>query len=508
MKTLSLAVLALLLLSCSATKQANKGNKDDGKIRVTIIQLNDVYEIAPLGGGLYGGMSRVAHVRDSLLALNPNTFTVMAGDFLNPSLIGTLKLDNERIYGKQMIEVMNATGVDLATFGNHEFDIGLEALQQRLNESNFYWSSANVKAVKEGGYAPFNIQKDIGTLPVNESHIATFSDADGTQINVGFASVTINSNPQDFVFYEDVNTAMTRALANLKPQTDFVLGLTHLTIAQDKNLAAAFPDLRFIMGGHEHNSMLVIQGNTTIAKADANAKTIYIHHLEFDKNNGGLTINSTLFPIDNTVADQPKTLAIVNKWQDILQTKVKEVIANPNKVIYTATTPLDGTDSASRSVQTNLGGIITQGMANAFNPKVDAAIVNGGSIRIDDQLSGDITSMDVFRVLPFGGSILKVDITGALLIDVLDYSLTKRGTGAYLQRYNLERNANGVWVIGQSPIDSEATYKVAFSDFLLRGFDIPFLTVKNPGILGVYEPSKTELAYDIRKAVIYYLERN
>ena len=38
------------------------------------------------------------------------------------------------------------------------------------------------------------------------------------------------------------------------------------------------------------------------------------------------------------------------------------------------------------------------------NCYVFSSIVNGGSIRIDDQLVGDINSVDAFRVLPFGGA--------------------------------------------------------------------------------------------------------
>ncbi len=69
------------------------------------------------------GWQWVAHVVDSIRELEPNTYLFMAGDF-NPSLVGTIKYNGERIYGKQMVEVMNAMGFELATFGNHEFDIG------------------------------------------------------------------------------------------------------------------------------------------------------------------------------------------------------------------------------------------------------------------------------------------------------------------------------------------------------------------------------------------------
>ena len=98
-------------------------NKDDGKIDFTFLQVNDVYEIAPIQGGKFGGMARVETVHQDLLKENPNIMLVMAGDFLNPSLLGTIKVDGERLRGKQMVEVMNAMNFDLVAFGNHEFDL-------------------------------------------------------------------------------------------------------------------------------------------------------------------------------------------------------------------------------------------------------------------------------------------------------------------------------------------------------------------------------------------------
>jgi len=136
-----------LLLSCNTTKQAVNDGKtvDDGKISFTFLQVNDVYEIAPLAGGKEGGLARVATLKKDLLKENPNTFTFMAGDFLSPSLLGTIKYKGKRIRGQQMIETMNAVGFDLAVFGNHEFDLSKDELQQRLNESEFAWTSANVR---------------------------------------------------------------------------------------------------------------------------------------------------------------------------------------------------------------------------------------------------------------------------------------------------------------------------------------------------------------------------
>lgn len=507
MRKLGFLFLLITLVACRGTKDIASTPKDDGQISFVIIQLNDVYEIAPLGGGKYGGMARVAHIKDSIQAINPNTYMVMAGDFLNPSLIGTMKLDGERINGKQMIEVMNAMGMDLTTFGNHEFDVGREALQKRINESEFAWTVANVLEDRgEGNTAPFKVNRDIGNIPVKPYHIWSMSDADGTRLKIGFVSVCIDSNPQDFVKYQEVIPSMEKALSTVKPLSDLQLGLTHLTIAQDKRVAARFPELKLIMGGHEHNNMLVPASGINIAKADANAKTIYVHSFTYNKTTDQLQIDSQLVPVDDKIASAADTQAVVDKWQEILEAKLKEVVADPYEVIYKATTPLDGTDSASRGVQTNLGGIITEAMAKSFEQPAQAGLVNGGSIRIDDQIAGDVTSLDIFRVLPFGGYVVKVDMTGALLVKTLDYGKSKNGTGAYLQRYNLDQNQAGDWVIGGAEIDPEGVYKIALSDFLLLGYDIPFLKEDNPEILGIYKPDQNETAGDVRRAVINFIK--
>ena len=493
-------ITSLLLFGCKEDPTKNE-------ITFKFIQLNDVYEIASLSGGEYGGLDRVAHVRDSIIKENPNTYMFMAGDFLNPSLLGTIKVDGERLNGKHMVDVMNAMNFELVAFGNHEFDLKEKDLQKRLNESNFNWLSSNILHVKDSVKVPFTIQKETDTIEIPKTHIITVKDENGQEVRIGFLSVTLPSNPKDYVYYGDIYSEAEKAYNSLKNEVDLVMGLTHIEIEQDSELAKKLPEIPFIMGGHEHNSMLVEVGNTRIVKADANAKTIYIHTFTYNTKTKKLNIDSKLFPIDKRIASQPEVEAKVKAWNAILDNKIKEVIDNPNEVIFTSEDPLDGTDSASRSIQTNLGDVITEAMAWSYNNEVDAAIVNGGSIRVDDMLPKSITSMDIFRALPFGGGILKVDLKGSLLTKVLDYGKSKRGTGAYLQRYNVSVDADtGVWLIGGEKIIGNKTYTVAFSDFLLKGYDIPFLTPDNKDIANIYTPVSEDNAYDIRKAIILFLK--
>ncbi|WP_343330019.1 bifunctional metallophosphatase/5'-nucleotidase [Polaribacter staleyi] len=486
----------LFLASCS---------KDDQKIDFTFLQLNDVYEIAPIQGGEYGGMARVETVHKELLQENPNTMLFMAGDFLNPSLLGTIKVAGERVRGRQMVEVMNAMNFDLVAFGNHEFDVSQQDLQKRLNESNFPWISANVKQKTKEAAIPFYKEVNGHKEHVGETFIKEFSDADGTKIKVGFISVCIPSNPKEFVEYGNMFVKARSSYAAIKDAVDVVFGLTHVKINNDKRIAELIPDLPLIMGGHEHTNSYDTIGNVRIAKADANAKTVYVHRVSYDKKTKQTTVKSELKEINATIKSDEKVAKIVSKWQTILTSKIKEVITNPAEVIFEAKIPLDGRDTPIRSTQTNLGQLITKAMSFGFNDEVDCALVNGGSIRIDDQLSGHITAVDIFRVLPYGGAILKVKIKGRLLKRVLDYGVLAAGTGAYLQRYNAEKVGEN-WMIKNQELDINKTYTVAFSDYLLKGFDIPFLSEENKEVLSIYSPKSEELNFDIRKAVISYLK--
>ena len=480
-------------------------SKEDGKIDFTFLQLNDVYEIAPIQGGAYGGMARVESVHKELLNENPNTMLFLAGDFLNPSLLGSIKVDGERVRGKQMVEVMNAMNFDLVAFGNHEFDVSQKDLQNRLNESNFPWISANIKLKTDQGTLPFYKERNGQKESVGETFIKEFSDEDGTKIKIGFVSVCIPSNPKDFVEYDNMFEKVSASYDAIKDHVDVVFGLTHVTLADDKKIAKLLPNIPLIMGGHEHTHSNDFVGNVQISKADANAKTVYIHKISYDKNTKATSVTSELKEINASIKVDERVGGIVKKWQTILVAQIKNVIQYPDEVIFDAKTPLDGRDTPIRSVQTNLGQVITKAMSFAFNDKVDCALVNGGSIRIDDQLSGPVSAVDIFRVLPYGGGVLKVGIKGRLLKRVLNYGIAAQGKGAYLQRFNAHKIDNQ-WMIKNKVLNLNKIYTVAFSDYLLKGLDIPFLTTNNKDITSVIPPKNNDLTFDIRKVVINYLK--
>lgn len=479
---------------------------DSDMVSVKIVQMNDVYEIDALNGGKNGGLARVAFIRDSIKKENPNTYLFLAGDFLSPSLIGTLKVDGERLQGKQMVDVLNALNTDLVTFGNHEFDLKEGELQKRLNESTFKWTSANVRHVTNGLQNPFEVRNQTGSMPVSEYEIFTARNKYGKEATIGVFGVTLPSNPKDYVFYGDIYKEAVRSYELARNNSDFVVGLTHVALAEDREIARQIPDLRLIMGGHEHNHMLETEGNTKIAKADANAVSLYVHTLNYNMRTKDLSLASQLMMVGPQNGSDPKIEMLVKKWNTILDENLRTVIDNPNEVIYRTGIPWDGTDTSSRSVQTNLGEIIAKSMIYAYDNKPEAALLNGGGIRIDDKLTGDISGKDIFRVLPFGGQIFSVTLTGGLLTDVLNYGQKAAGTGAYLQRAYIAQGDSGEWLINGTPISKDKDYTVAMNDFLLMGLDIPFLTEKNPGIKKIEKPAENALAFDVRKAVVKYVK--
>ena len=487
---------ALVILSCSL---------DDGKISFTLLQLNDVYEISSIQGGNFGGMARVETIHKELLKENENTMLVMAGDFLNPSLLGGMKLNGVKIRGKQMIEVMNAMNFDLAAFGNHEFDLSKKDLQARMDESNFPWISSNIFNRTKDSIKLFYQEINGLKTPIKGSFIKEISDKDGTQLKIGFISVCIPSNPKDYVLYKEMFSSIKKEYEIIKNEVDVVIGLTHVKIEHDREIARLLPNIPLIMGGHEHDNKNEMIGNVKITKADANAKTAYIHTINFNKKTKETSISSLLKTIDTSIVDDKKVKVVVDKWVEVMNSQISKIVENPYEIIYHTKIPLEGRDIPIRSKQTNLGQMIAASMAYSYNNEVDCSIVNGGSIRIDDQLVGDINSVDAFRVLPFGGAVLKVKIKGSLLNKVLEYGNNAAGSGAYLQRSSIEMN-DTLFTIDNSTINPSKIYTIAISDYLMKGFDIPFLTPNHPDVISVYTPNLSETSSDIRKGMILYLK--
>ncbi len=496
--------------TAAAPEVVNMG--EDWPVNFTILQMNDVYEISPLEQGRVGGMARVAALREQLLQENDNVLTVLAGDFVSPSLLGTLKYQGQPIKGRQMVDVMNELGVNLVAFGNHEFDIKEGELQQRLNESYFEWLGTNVMHRNGNRIEPFYKEIEGHKVYLPETYIwEVTNERNSKTLKVGFYSALLNDNQAPYVYYEDPYQEATKAfLELLAQQCDVIIGLTHLELAQDLKVAALLPKTALIMGGHEHENHIDTVGNVIITKADANAKTVWVHRFTWFPDTKFVELNSELVPITPATGEDPHVAAVVEKWNRVQQEQIAVVFDDPNEVIYKAVQPLDGREKSIRSMQTNFGSIIATAMAAAARKPVDCAFFNGGSIRLDDQLWGDVTPVDIFRALPFGGSICELELKGSILKKALEAGLENTGTGGYLQWYNIQFDEQSKsWKIGGQQLDERKTYRIATSEYVFEGKEVRLEFFNKENFISWDLPKEDDakdLRADIRRVVVAYLK--
>ncbi len=497
------AALLLSLSSCSVFRNT-ANTKDDQKITVSLLQINDVYEIAPLSGGKEGGMARVAALKKQLLQKNANTLLVVAGDFLSPSVYNSLPYMGKPIRGKQMVEAMNAAEMDIAIFGNHEFDIKEGELQERINESDFRWVSSNAFHNINGVIRPFTKNGE----PLSEAFLMDLKDADGTTATIGFFGIVLPFNKADYVSYTDALTAAKEMYTLLSKDADAVVAITHQSMQDDEKLARELPGLAAIFGGHEHDGRFARVGNVPITKALANARSAYVVNLLVNKKTKRTKTETELIIVNEKIPLDSATNAVVEKWNDIAEKNYSSLGFDAKKVVIKNGDPLDGRETEVRRHPTNLTKLIVSAIQQAA-PKADVILVNGGSIRVDDILYPPITQYDILRTLPFGGGIKEADVKGSLLLKVLEAGRRNINIGGFLQyNDNLKFDAgSSQWLLNNLPIDPAKSYRIAVTDFLFTGKEanLDFLNPQNPEVFKVYD-STTPAMSDIRMAIVQYLE--
>lgn len=469
------------------------------KDTLCLLQINDIYEIAPLQGGRTGGIARIATVIDEHRKRYPTTVLV-AGDFLSPSLMGTAVVDKERLSGKQMIDLFNKIGVDIVTFGNHEFDIGEAPLQKRIDESNFQWVSGNVR--RDDG-SPFFKNRHDGKQSF-PSYLRI--EAPNGKFSVGLFSLTLPSNRPPYTKFLPYADALRETVPQELSKREMLAGITHLSLQEDMDILQQNPRIRLVMGGHEHENIYKEIGQGRITKADANGKTIY-RHLIWRQGRRSFGIQSTLLPIDVTIAAKPEVTAAVKAWEEKAYTSFRNAGFEPSRMVVTVTDTLNGLENSIRYRQNSLGKAVTQGLM--MGGKADASIINSGSVRIDDIVTGSLTELDVIRIMPFGGRVVELTLKGDLILRILQGNEGRQGLGGYLQLHKrFTQSATGTWDLNGKPIEPGQTYRIRTIEYLAEGKEngLEFFNAKDPSFLRsepVMDANGKPL--DIRMGLMEYL---
>ena len=113
----TILLVALLLGRIPAIAQPQTIDTSD----IVILYDNDVH-------GAVEGYPLMASLRDQMRQLTPNVTLVSCGDYLSGTPYGTVSS------GSYLVRLMNAVGYDYVTLGNHEFDFGMQTLQQRVSQ--------------------------------------------------------------------------------------------------------------------------------------------------------------------------------------------------------------------------------------------------------------------------------------------------------------------------------------------------------------------------------------
>jgi 5'-nucleotidase len=255
-----------------------------------------------------------------------------------------------------------------------------------------------------------------------------------------------------------------------------VIGLTHLFMRQDKQLAKC-AQFDLILGGHEHTLLQSSANGTPIFKMTADARELGRFDLNFDKQTKKLaSIDWETIPVTDKIADAPEFAAVFDKYKDLLH-KLAEPVGRTGET-------LDALSLSSRTKETNVGNFIADAYRNAA--KSDVALVNGGSIRADLIYNpGVLTKRDVLSILPFNNPIVKVEISGKTLRETLEHGVARSAEdnepGRFPQisgmtfKFDTTRPAGNRLteiLVGGKPLDEKKTYTLATSDFLVsRGGD-------------------------------------
>jgi 5'-nucleotidase len=182
-----------------------------------------------------------------------------------------------------------------------------------------------------------------------------------------------------------------------------------------------------------------------------------------------------IIPVNRTIPDAPEFAPVVAKYQDLLEKLSVKVGAT--------SVPLDALSLSSRTKETNVGNFIADAYRSVTG--ADIGFVNGGSIRADLLYNpGPLTKRDVLSILPFNNPIVKIEISGKTLMEVLEHGVARSrednepGRFPQVSGVNFKFDTNKLpgqriveATVNAKPIDPNAKYTIATSNFLVGGGD-------------------------------------
>lgn len=401
-----------------------------------------------------GGFPRLQTLVDEMRADTPNFLLLHAGDAVQGTLYFTL------FGGAPEFDFLNRLGVDAMTFGNHEFDRGPAAIPGLLDRSRFPLVSANID---------FSAEPDIaGRVP---QHV--IREINGERI--GIFGLTTETTPQSTLdvgkarFLEAVAVARQQVAALEESGVNKIIALTHLGNGEDLRLAAAVNGIDVIVGGHSHTlqgdqSRLKFIGLSpekpypTVVSTPDGGRALVLQAWQWGHVLGNVRVifdsagrmrshvaGATIPVGDRFMRNGAVIAANSSEYRKIVETLRLSGIARivpEDEATMAALAPYRAQLTAFRSQRvataaenlqrkTNRGpGALAADSMLAAVPGAEVALLNYGAVR-KDLLAGTISVADVLEVMPFGNTLVLIELTGEelkrALEDDIDFLMIKHG---------------------------------------------------------------------------------
>ena len=407
-KFLSVLLAMAMVLSLSVTSFAadtDSEAKAEMAGKTVILHTNDVH-------GAIEGYAYITALKADYEAKGAEVILVDAGDYSQ----GEVYVSDTK--GLDAVEMMNVTGYDVVTLGNHEFDYGYAQLKENMTKADFKILCANVYG--EDG------------IPIFDANY-TYTTKSG--VKIGFFGMETpeaqtKANPaliKGLKFDTDLKAVAEKQLEALKDD-DVVIALSHLGVDDSSkpytsyDLYNAAKGIDFIIDGHSHSVMTKGKNGEPIQSTGTKFANIGV--IVIDDASKKIESNS-LYEIKEDTAKDAAVAAAAQKIIDRIDKEYGAVFAKSEVELNGAKAP-----NGNRDGETNNGDLITDAMlwkvmqnkeGLTVNEDHVVAITNGGGIRAAIK-AGDVTKKDIKTVLPFGNTIEVIYVTGTELLEALEAS--------------------------------------------------------------------------------------
>ena len=388
-------------------------------------------------------MPQFAGLVDSLRYVYPDLLVFSAGDNRTGNPIN----DQYRPTNYPMIALMNEVGFDLSAVGNHEFDGGIEGLQQNIEDAKFPFLCANVvvpKGVKLD-VQPYTILDNQGLKIAVVSVVETRASGIPGAHPMHFKNISFEKGIDvlsDYMF--------------LRNKADVFILLSHLGFEDDLEVAGRFPEFDAIVGGHSHTLVETPQKHNGVMVTQAGSSLKYATLVLFTVQRGKVTeVKARNFDLQRVKKINPKVKSLLDSFNS--EKSFSESLA-------TATTAFEDREE--------LGCLVTDAVRSISG--ADFAFNNTGGIRVDRLKKGPITIKDVYNIDPFNNDVIVFTMKGKQLERFIMETYKKNGRyPSYVSgmTYTVNTDYDGypksVEIKPDKGVFSkDATYKVAMNSYM------------------------------------------